>query len=193
MSNIPMQGLADELRRESKNPSRSAFEYTIFQRWASEVEAAQAALSAGQEPVAWMPECGSATTDADVAASWRKHGGKVAPLFAHPAPKGEAEEVLRDAERYRWLRSFEHCNEAWCFIGGGDAENDLDMSIDRARALVAYGVPPTPELGWCEHCGEGVTDFCRGKSVLCPRGLRVIKKSDAGVKTVDGGRDADHD
>ena len=52
-------------------------------------------------------------------------------LFTHPAP-GVSDDVVRDAERYRWLRSLEHCNEAWCFIGSGNANSNLDAAIDAA-------------------------------------------------------------
>lgn len=46
------------------------------------------------------------------------------------------EELNKDAERYRWMRSLEHCNEAWCFIGEGNANSNLDKAIDAAiRAL----------------------------------------------------------
>lgn len=53
------------------------------------------------------------------------------PLYTHPAP-GVPDDVQRDAERYRWLRSLEHCNEAWCFIGSGNANSNLDAAIDAA-------------------------------------------------------------
>lgn len=49
----------------------------------------------------------------------------------HPAP-GVPDGVVRDAERYRWLRSLEHCNEAWCLIGSGNANSNLDAAIDAA-------------------------------------------------------------
>ena len=49
----------------------------------------------------------------------------------HHAP-GVPDDVVRDAERYRWLRSLEHCNEAWCFIGSGNANSNLDAAIDAA-------------------------------------------------------------
>lgn len=44
----------------------------------------------------------------------------------------ELEAAKADAARYRWLRSLEHCNEAWCFIGGGNADSNLDAAIDAA-------------------------------------------------------------
>lgn len=43
-------------------------------------------------------------------------------------------------------------------------------------------------LRWCHHCGEGVTDFCRGKSRLCPNGLLVPHRN-AGVGEVPRGDD----
>jgi len=52
-------------------------------------------------------------------------------LYTHPAP-GVPDGVVRDAERYRWLRSLEHCNEAWCLIGSGNANSNLDAAIDAA-------------------------------------------------------------
>lgn len=45
---------------------------------------------------------------------------------------GVPDDVVRDAERYRWLRSLEHCNEAWCLIGSGNANSNLDAAIDAA-------------------------------------------------------------
>ena len=53
-----------------------------------------------------------------------------------PAP-GVPDDVVRDAERYRWLRSLEHCNEAWCLIGSGNANSNLDAAIDAAM-LAAF-------------------------------------------------------
>lgn len=32
------------------------------------------------------------------------------------------------------------------------------------------------KLGWCPHCGEGVTNFCRGKLTICPQGLTVLHR-----------------
>ena len=58
------------------------------------------------------------------------------PLYTHPAP-GVPDDVARDAERYRWLRSLEHCNEAWCLIGSGNANSNLDAAIDAAM-LAAF-------------------------------------------------------
>ena len=55
----------------------------------------------------------------------------IRPLYAHPAP-GVPDDVVRDAERYWWLRSLEHCNEAWCLIGSGNANSNLDAAIDAA-------------------------------------------------------------
>lgn len=52
-------------------------------------------------------------------------------LYDHPAPS-VPDDVVRDAERYRWLRSLEHCNEAWCLIGSGNANSNLDAAIDAA-------------------------------------------------------------
>ena len=43
-----------------------------------------------------------------------------------------SQEVKSNAERYRWLRSLEHCNEAWCLIGSGNANSNLDAAIDAA-------------------------------------------------------------
>ena len=63
----------------------------------------------------------------------REHMGcvRAAKQHTHPAPS-VPDDVVRDAERYRWLRSLEHCNEAWCFIGSGNANSNLDAAIDAA-------------------------------------------------------------
>ena len=52
------------------------------------------------EPVAWLPECGSPTVDKAVADGWRKHGGKVIPLYTHPAaaPQVPAMRMLTEGE-----------------------------------------------------------------------------------------------
>jgi hypothetical protein len=46
--------------------------------------------------------------------------------------------------------------------------------------------PPTLSARWCGHCGEGVTNFCRGKSEACPMEFR--KPGSAGVALPDGGQ-----
>lgn len=60
----------------------------------------------------------------------------------HPAP-GVPDDVARDAERYRWLRSLEHCNEAWCLIGSGNANSNLDAAIDAAMLTPAQAQKST--------------------------------------------------
>ena len=59
----------------------------------------------------------------------------------HPAP-GVPDDVVRDAGRYRWLRSLEHCNEAWCLIGSGNANSNLDAAIDAAMLAAKTGGAP---------------------------------------------------
>lgn len=61
----------------------------------------------------------------------------------HPDP-GVPDDVVRDAERYRWLRSLEHCNEAWCFIGSGNANSNLDAAIDAAMLTAAQAQKGQP-------------------------------------------------
>ena len=39
-----------------------------------------------QEPVAWMSEGGVFTRTKEHAESWSNHGGKVTPVYTHPAP-----------------------------------------------------------------------------------------------------------
>lgn len=73
---------------------------------------------------------------ADEASDYEKSVGT--PLYYHPAP-GVSDDVVRDAERYRWLRSLEHCNEAWCFIGSGNANSNLDAAIDDAMLAAKTG------------------------------------------------------
>lgn len=42
------------------------------------------------------------------------------------------QDKLKNAERYEWFRSLEHCNEVWCMIGEGNATGNLDEAIDSA-------------------------------------------------------------
>lgn len=48
----------------------------------------------------------------------------------------------------------------------------------RARAFEAWSrvdaapQPAQPTLKWCDQCGEGVTDFCRGKGGKCAYGFK---------------------
>lgn len=81
-----------------------------------------------------------------------------------------------------------------CNADLGDDETSRFNLVLAARGVIGLGdgaerrvEAKAAGLTWCHHCGEGVTDFCRGKSVLCPKGLRVIKKPDAGVKEVPRG------
>ena len=46
------------------------------------------------------------------------------------------------------------------------------------------------ELSWCGNCGEGVTFFCRSKTVCeCPKGLGRVTAH--GVADMKGGQDVD--
>jgi hypothetical protein len=40
----------------------------------------------GAEPMAWLAESGEATKFETIANGWKRNGGKVTPLYTHPAP-----------------------------------------------------------------------------------------------------------
>ena len=107
-----MEGLAEYLRSMANVTEHKGDDpnwESILRRWASEVEAARAALSAGHEPTAWLHPIRQYADGAvnDLALSFspnnfplkgQSHGlfyatGAPTPLFAHPAPKGEAEDA----------------------------------------------------------------------------------------------------
>lgn len=74
----------------------------------------------------------------DTARSEAKRCGGTArafPLYTHPAP-GVPDDVVRDAERYRWLRDFDHWPAP--FASSQEPEPvrgaDLDAAIDAAIA-----------------------------------------------------------
>lgn len=58
-----------------------------------------------QAPVAWMSEGGVFTRTKDHAESWSNHGGKVTPVYTHPAPSwqglsdDEIDKLYADWER----------------------------------------------------------------------------------------------
>ena len=43
-----------------------------------------------QEPVGWMSEGGIFTRTKEHAESWSNHGGKVTPVYTHPAPSWQS-------------------------------------------------------------------------------------------------------
>lgn len=112
--------------------------------------AIQQAEAKTEEPVAWMASyvdpIGNdhvyVTSHYDLAVENDMHGTP-RPLYTHPSP-GVPDAVVRDAERYRWLRSLEHCNEAWCFIGSGNANSNLDAAIDAAMLTAAQAQKGQP-------------------------------------------------
>lgn len=51
--------------------------------------------------------------------------------------------------------------------------------------------PTNQELRWCGSCGEGVTFFCRSKTICeCPRGLGRVTAH--GVADMKGGQDVEN-
>lgn len=69
---------------------------------------------------------------------------------------------------------------------------ECDQSVDVARlsgvqvgtsklnesGIEGGGREPNPaDVRWCSHCGEGVTDFCRGKSEACPMQFKKLRPS----------------
>lgn len=67
--------------------------------------------------------------------------------------------------------------DSWGFVGWWRPE------MQAARPL-------TTELSWCGNCGEGVTFFCRSKTVCeCPKGLGRV--TDHGVGDMKGGQDVE--
>ena len=129
--------------------------------WNGAISVLRAAIQQAESsgPVAWVvmnglskyQVCGAkAPADALCAEMQKRHdlSGSLAafhvqPLYTHPAP-GVPADVVRDAERYRWLRSLEHCNEAWCFIGSGNANSNLDAAIDAAMLTAAQAQKGQP-------------------------------------------------
>lgn len=82
----------------------------LLQEAADEIDALQARAQVQGEPVAWMASyvdpIGNdhvyVTSHHDLAVENDMHGTP-RPLYTHPAPSVPAD-VVRDAERYRWLR-----------------------------------------------------------------------------------------
>ena len=87
----------------------------------------------GQQPATGEPVADVRCEGCGYMTHQREHMGcvRAAKQHIHPAP-GMPDDVVRDAKRYRWLRSLEHCNEAWCFIGSGNANSNLDAAIHAA-------------------------------------------------------------
>lgn len=71
-------------------------------------------------------------------------------------------------------------------------ESDLSMHLEVLAAWNRRTPQPTQAqagavpltAGWCHHCGEGVTNFCRSKceNRACPSGLPHIKGGQHGAK-----------
>ena len=59
----------------------------------------------------------------------------------------------------------------WFEEGTNCEHGCIDAVIVRADALSAPQ-PAQPTLKWCDQCGEGVTDFCRGKGGKCAYGFK---------------------
>lgn len=109
-----------------------------------------AAISALRTALAQQPATGEPVMDVrcegcGYMTHHREHMGcvRAAKQHTHPAPS-VPDDVARDAERYRWLRSLEHCNEAWCFIGSGNANSNLDAAIDAAMLTAAQAQKGQP-------------------------------------------------
>jgi hypothetical protein len=143
-----MQGLARWLRTQADGSNAHS---AAVLRWASEVEAARAALSVS-EPVAWLCEFNredesvdrqvvlenpEGTRWADCADGDGVSPFSVTPLFAHPVPKGEGEatDAAQDvlAERQRQIEA-----EGW--TAQHDDEHDHG-EMSRAAACYALGTP----------------------------------------------------
>ena len=74
----PKEALEQPLARDWKE--------TIDERIAKDDEFKRALEQPAQEPVAWMSEGGVFTRTKEHAESWSNHGGKVTPVYTHPAP-----------------------------------------------------------------------------------------------------------
>jgi hypothetical protein len=69
------------------------------------------------------------------------------------------------------------------YLASGAAHTDHPMRhYDRTYPACNGAAPTEPRLQWCETCGEGVTDFCRGKGIACPYGFKKLpqKETDRG-------------
>jgi hypothetical protein len=69
-----------------------------------------------------------------------------------------------------------HLEETGYIPAGSAAEREGKDGVPPTRRFTGDGAERRVEakaagLRWCRHCGEGVTDFCRGKTDACPKGL----------------------
>ena len=107
-----------------------------------------AALKA-QEPVAWI-DVGDLRGVCNGNGGWvhPEDQGRMVPLYAAPVPSAEVErltaqrdELLADAERYRWFRIHLHDPDALtdlCMRAGNEpTPEELDAAIDAAIAAAA--------------------------------------------------------
>jgi hypothetical protein len=140
MTNPTMQGLAEFLRKQDV-PGHSGPYYENLRRWASEVEAAQAALSAA-EPVAVRYRDGGKRwryINFPFTKGWEfpPNLGTPENLFTHPTPKeGEALDVLRELvsikDTYARLHRLHEMGHGTDYDQTRKAEA---AAWDRARAL----------------------------------------------------------
>lgn len=163
MTDTPtMQGLAEWLRTAAAADWLGGLavpEQRTFRRWITEVESASALAEASNtiaQPVAWMWQyigkdplrvhikpCARALHEMDpknppYPDAWKP----VAPLYAHPAPKGEAEEVLR--ELVEAMNAFNGTSDGPAAFA--EKLIRINRAKERARALTAQpaaGVAPT--------------------------------------------------
>lgn len=70
-------------------------------------------------------------------------------------------------------------------LAGKQPADHLQRGLDKFLAERGIdGVAASQVAGWCEHCGEGVTDFCRGKLRLCPKGLPALHRNAGAAGTL---------
>jgi hypothetical protein len=94
----------------------------------------EAHYSAGDEVVLQFVRSGR-RDDGYGYAAW---AGSLQDAWAAYLAASTAREADRvDAERWRIARSLEHCNAIWCAIGDGEANANLDRTVDAIRAARA--------------------------------------------------------
>ena len=98
-----------------------------------------------------------------------------AALAALQAREGEAvaPSAILARGRFHFFEGEDGEPDDWeWFEEGTNCEHGcIDAVIVRADAIAAPQ-PAQPTLKWCEQCGEGVTDFCRGKGAKCEYGFK---------------------
>lgn len=114
---------------------------------------------------------------------------QAAPTVPHAESVLAALDALGDeAAAHIFPCDLEKCSRSECVVkvasvrmGSSDGDHTVPLfSREQVAEALLSASPAAPEaaprLQWCEHCGEGVIDFCRGKTDKCPYGFKTIKQ-----------------